>query len=144
MAITINHQTNDISATSGSLTIDGSAVGGGTPLGDGQSWQSVSRSSGTWYQNTTGRTIVFMCGLRGDYDGTFPIMFFGTSYVEPTQSLSNPISAPQIFVDDLPSYSPNNSLYVVSIVPITLIVPSGYYYRVNQQYGSLNSPRELR
>jgi hypothetical protein len=27
MAITINHQTNDISATSGSLTIDGSAVG---------------------------------------------------------------------------------------------------------------------
>jgi hypothetical protein len=29
MAITINHQTNDISATSGSLTIDGLAVGGG-------------------------------------------------------------------------------------------------------------------
>jgi hypothetical protein len=29
MAITINHQTNDISATSGSLTIDGSAVGVG-------------------------------------------------------------------------------------------------------------------
>ena len=29
MAITVNHQTNDISATSGSLTIDGAAVGGG-------------------------------------------------------------------------------------------------------------------
>ena len=29
MSIVINHQTNDISATSGSLTIDGSAVGGG-------------------------------------------------------------------------------------------------------------------
>jgi len=29
MALTINHQTNDISATSGSMTIDGSAVGGG-------------------------------------------------------------------------------------------------------------------
>jgi len=29
MALTINHQTNDISATSGSVTIDGSAVGGG-------------------------------------------------------------------------------------------------------------------
>jgi hypothetical protein len=29
MAITINHQTNDISATSGSLTIDGAAAGGG-------------------------------------------------------------------------------------------------------------------
>ena len=31
MAITINHQTNDISATSGSLTIDGAAAGGGGP-----------------------------------------------------------------------------------------------------------------
>ncbi len=29
MSITINHQTNDISASSGSMTIDGSAVGGG-------------------------------------------------------------------------------------------------------------------
>lgn len=29
MALTINHQTNDISATSGSVTLDGSAVGGG-------------------------------------------------------------------------------------------------------------------
>jgi hypothetical protein len=29
MALTINHQTNDISATSGSMTLDGSAVGGG-------------------------------------------------------------------------------------------------------------------
>jgi hypothetical protein len=32
MAITINHQTNDISATSGSLTIDGAAAGGGGVL----------------------------------------------------------------------------------------------------------------
>ena len=29
MSLTINHQTNDISATSGSVTLDGSAVGGG-------------------------------------------------------------------------------------------------------------------
>ena len=29
MSLTINHQTNDISASSGSMTIDGSAVGGG-------------------------------------------------------------------------------------------------------------------
>jgi hypothetical protein len=29
MALTINHQTNDISATSGSITLDGAAVGGG-------------------------------------------------------------------------------------------------------------------
>jgi len=29
MALTINHETNDISATSGSVTLDGSSVGGG-------------------------------------------------------------------------------------------------------------------
>jgi hypothetical protein len=29
MALTINHETNDISATSGSMTVDGAAVGGG-------------------------------------------------------------------------------------------------------------------
>ena len=34
MAITINHQTNDISATSGSITIDGSSVGGLTGITD--------------------------------------------------------------------------------------------------------------
>jgi hypothetical protein len=42
MAITINHQTNDISATSGSLTIDGSAVGGG-----GGAWNLISTATVT-------------------------------------------------------------------------------------------------
>lgn len=32
MSLTINHQTNDISATSGSVTLDGAAVGGGADL----------------------------------------------------------------------------------------------------------------
>lgn len=35
MALTINHQTNDISATSGSVTLDGAAAGGG-------SWNLIS------------------------------------------------------------------------------------------------------
>ena len=43
MALTINHQTNDISATSGSMTIDGSAVGGGGSL----STAAISGSSQT-------------------------------------------------------------------------------------------------
>ena len=33
MSLTINHQTNDISATSGSVTIDGAAPGGGATGG---------------------------------------------------------------------------------------------------------------
>lgn len=39
MALTINHQTNDISATSGSMTIDGTAVGGGGIAG---AWANFS------------------------------------------------------------------------------------------------------
>lgn len=35
MALTINHQTNDISATSGSVTIDGASAGGGGPVTSG-------------------------------------------------------------------------------------------------------------
>ena len=33
MSLTINHQTNDISATSGSVTIDGASIGGGATGG---------------------------------------------------------------------------------------------------------------
>ena len=42
MALTINHQTNDISATSGSVTIDGAAAGGG-----GGGAAKTGRSAGT-------------------------------------------------------------------------------------------------
>ena len=43
MAITIDHQTNDISATSGSLTIDGAAAGGGGGGGGGGgAWEVIS------------------------------------------------------------------------------------------------------
>ena len=41
MAITINHQTNDISETSGSMTIDGGSVGA---------------ASGVFYENNTNVT----------------------------------------------------------------------------------------
>ena len=41
MSLTINHQTNDISATSGSMTIDGNALGA---------------SSGVFYENNTNVT----------------------------------------------------------------------------------------
>tara|TARA_R110000782_G_scaffold21297_1_gene57289 strand:+ start:208 stop:798 length:591 start_codon:yes stop_codon:yes gene_type:complete len=40
MSVTINHQTNDISSTSGSLTIDGSAAGGGA-------WNLISTTTVT-------------------------------------------------------------------------------------------------
>jgi hypothetical protein len=46
MAVTINHQTNDISATSGSMTIDGVAAGGGgTNVGSTTSDTTITATS---------------------------------------------------------------------------------------------------
>jgi hypothetical protein len=71
MALTINHQTNDISATSGSVTIGGSAVGGGGPTlvyeneADGNSISNIdyTSSAGT---NLCGFNITLI-GLRSQY-----------------------------------------------------------------------------
>ena len=53
MALTINHQTNDISATSGSMTIDGSAVGGG-----GADLYAANESSPTAQPSATGANAI--------------------------------------------------------------------------------------
>ena len=58
MSVTINHQTNDISATSGSMTIDGAAIPSG---GGGGSEPSGGGSDAIFYENgqnvTTNYTI---------------------------------------------------------------------------------------
>jgi len=53
MALTINHQTNDISATSGSMTIDGSAVGGG-----GADLYAANESSPSAQPSATGTNAI--------------------------------------------------------------------------------------
>ena len=55
MALTINHQTNDISATSGSMTIDGAAVGGG---GGGADLYAANESSPTAQPSATGTNSI--------------------------------------------------------------------------------------
>ena len=59
MSVTINHQTNDISATSGSMTIDGAAIPSGG--GGGGSEPSGGGSDAIFYENgqnvTTNYTI---------------------------------------------------------------------------------------
>jgi len=52
MAITINHQTNDLSATSGSITIDGSSVGGLTGLTNSASPYNTGLGTGS-FNNAT-------------------------------------------------------------------------------------------
>ena len=53
MALTINHQTNDISATSGSMTIDGSAIGGG-----GGAWNLINTTTVTSNVSTVDFTSI--------------------------------------------------------------------------------------
>lgn len=67
MSLTINHQTNDISATSGSVTIGGAAVGGGATLiyeneADGNSISAIDHTSSAG-SNLCGFDI-FLTGLR--------------------------------------------------------------------------------
>ena len=62
MSITINHQTNDISATSGSLTIDGAEAGG--PAYTRSATPPGSPSAGDWWLDTARDTSLYI------YDGT--------------------------------------------------------------------------
>ncbi len=60
MALTINHQTNDISATSGSVTIDGAAAGGGGGALEFISKTTLSSTSVVEYTGlTAGDTYFF-------------------------------------------------------------------------------------
>jgi len=62
MSLTINHQTNDISATSGSVTIDGSAVGGG-----GGDFELIASQSSTSFVSSisfTGLSMTNYSALR--------------------------------------------------------------------------------
>jgi hypothetical protein len=63
----------DASGTWG-IDITGNAASAGTAangLGTGQTWQSVSRAAGTWFQNTTGRTIVVIWSMQGSQNRVY-------------------------------------------------------------------------
>ena len=59
MALTINHQTNDISATSGSITLDGATVGGvATGGGSDQIFYENGQTVTTNYTITNGKNAM--------------------------------------------------------------------------------------
>lgn len=91
-----------------------------TSIGVGQTWVAVSRVSGTWYQNTTGRAI--------------GVYAYGTIAAGPSwdigSSTSNYVT---ISMSDGDSNDSADHGWV--------IVPVGHYYR---NTGTWNNPRELR
>jgi hypothetical protein len=56
--------TGTITAT-GAITANG-GVSGAAGLGVDQTWQSVTRTSGTTYTNSTGKPIIFQCSCTGN------------------------------------------------------------------------------
>jgi hypothetical protein len=90
-------------------------------VGVGQTWQTVSRAAGTWYQNTTGRVIVVIWNMQGSqnrvYVGTSTSSFI-------TVAANNAGGAGQ--------YEQYN---------VTLVVPASHYY---QGTGSIQFVSELR
>jgi hypothetical protein len=76
-------------------------------IGDGQTWQDVSRSAGTTYQNTTGKPIAVSSthNVQGTY--TMQVSTDGSSWVTLSRSTENDFGN-----------------------PFFGIVPNGHYYRV--------------
>lgn len=120
MATTINHQTNDISATSGSLTIDGAAVGGGASLGVVQNWTSPAKTPNTTYQNTTGKPIFVSVELATFNYGSINL------YVAATTGglFNNRVSSFSLGFMDSMGGPLNGSFYGT----VQAIVPDGFYY----------------
>lgn len=83
MSLTINHQTNDISATSGSVTIDGAA----SSFNSSTSWASVSRTSGTTYTNSLSYPIMFK--VTGGLNRSLSITVNGVQIHNMTAAYSN-------------------------------------------------------
>lgn len=78
-----------------------------TGFGAGQTWQSVSRSSGTSYQNTTGRPIMVSGEVGWQNSNGFQVSTDNSNWVTLMDSSENDFSN-----------------------PFSAIVPNGIYYRI--------------
>jgi hypothetical protein len=91
-------------------------------IGVGQTWQAVSRSANVWYQNTTGRSIVFQ--MRTNAIGNLDISVGPSTSVFSTQGWG-----------DLSS-----GTYDAACV----IIPPNHYYKASGGGMSIASAQELR
>jgi hypothetical protein len=87
-------------------------------IGDGQTWQTVTRSSGVSYQNTTGKPIMVAGETQWQFSSGFEVSTNGSTWLEVLDSTENDQSN-----------------------PFSIIIPNNYYYRIN---GTILLVRELR
>lgn len=90
-------------------------------IGVGQTWQAVTRTSGTDYQNTLGRAIAVNCTYNGRN---------GKSFVGPSTASYVQVGGGLGAATEDTSAKPVHSL----------LVPAGHYYRLS---GNINNVREL-
>ena len=76
MALTINHQTNDISATSGSVTIDGASAGSSTTFGAVGTYIIGRPNNQTYY--ATNSTASGLLAVVGNSTNTSPYRWDGS------------------------------------------------------------------
>ena len=91
-------------------------------IGVGQTWQAVSRSANVWYQNTTGRSIVFQ--MKTSVTGNLEISVGPSTSVYSVQSWGDGSSGTW------------NSA--------TVIIPPNHYYIATGGGMSITSAQELR
>jgi hypothetical protein len=87
-------------------------------VGEGQTWQAVSRSSGTTYQNTTGKPIMVAGETAWQSSSGFEVSTNGSTWLEVLDSSENDFTN-----------------------PFSIIIPNNYYYRIK---GTIILVRELR
>ena len=59
------HGTTGVSLVQDGVVTSAKLTGDAVPIGAGQTWQNVTRTTGTTYYNTTGRTICFSVNFSG-------------------------------------------------------------------------------
>ena len=79
MSVTINHQTNDISATAGSMTIDGASISGGGSGYTAKAWVSYN-GTGTVAIRGDGNVSSITDSGVGDQTVNFTSNFSTTTY----------------------------------------------------------------
>jgi hypothetical protein len=87
-------------------------------VGEGQTWQAVTRTAGVSYQNTTGKPIMVAGETSWQSSSGFEVSTNGSTWLEVLDSTENDFSN-----------------------PFSIIIPNNYYYRIN---GTIILVRELR